>query len=135
MVLKILRKHLDEIFKHAEEKHPIEACGILVGEKRGQEKVVRKVYHTRNLLASPSAYQIDPLEQLRVFEEVELAGLDVVGFYHSHPLWDAFWSEADEEGSKHWVGYSYLIVSLKTGKFSSYIRREEGVETEEVVVI
>lgn len=134
MVLKISREHIDKIFKHAEKNHLIEVCGILVGEKSGVEKVVKKVYHTRNLLASPSAYQIDPLEQLRIFEEAELAGLDVVGFYHSHPFWDAFWSEADERGSKNWVGYSYLIVSLKTRKFNSYLRKEEGVEVEEVVV-
>ncbi|MCS7114937.1 MAG: M67 family metallopeptidase [Nitrososphaerota archaeon] len=135
MVLKISRKHLDEIFMHAKENYPIEACGILAGEKSGAEKIVRKVYHTRNLVASPSAYQIDPLEQLKVFEEAELEGLDVVGFYHSHPFWDAFWSEADEMGSKHWVGYSYLIVSLKTGGFCAYVRKEEDVEVEEVVVI
>jgi proteasome lid subunit RPN8/RPN11 len=34
---------------------------------------------------------------LKVFEEAELQGLDVIGFYHSHPFWDSFWSEADEE--------------------------------------
>lgn len=133
MVLKIKKKHLEDIFQFARENHASEACGILAGRVRGSEKTIEKVYHTRNVLASPSAYQIDPAEQLKVFEETERQGLDIIGFYHSHPFEDSFWSETDEEGSKLWTGYSFLIVSLKTGNTKSYVKQEDGV-TEETVV-
>lgn len=135
MVLKIRSEDLNEIFRLAEEDRLIETCGILAGKKDKLEKVVEKIYHAKNSLASPYAYQIDPQEQVKIFEEIEFRGMEIVGFYHSHPFWDAFWSEADERGSKNWIGYSFLIVSLKTGKFMSYIRKEERVEVEEVIVI
>ncbi len=135
MVLKIKKKHLDEIFQSARKCHSVEACGILVGRIMGKEKIVEKVYHTKNVLASSSAYQIDPIEQLKVFEEAELQGLDIIGFYHSHPFWDSFWSEADEEGSKLWIGYSYLIVSLKTGNINSYVKEKRGAKREEIIIL
>ena len=135
MVLKIKKEHLDEIFEFARKCYPIEACGILVGKVNEREKIVTKVYHTRNVLVSSSAYQIDPMEQLRVFEEAELNSLDVLGFYHSHPFWDSFWSEVDEERSELWVGYSFLIVSLATRNVNSYVRGHKGAEREEVVML
>jgi proteasome lid subunit RPN8/RPN11 len=134
MPLKIKREHLNEIFQSAKKCYPMEACGILVGKIVEGERVVFKVYHTRNVLASSSAYQIDPEEQLRVFEEAESQGLEVLGFYHSHPFLDSYWSEVDEQASKHWTGYLYLIISLKTGKISAYVRKDEGVEREDIIL-
>lgn len=135
MVIKIRKKHLEEIFEFARKCYPIEACGILVGKVEGIEKIVSRVYHTKNVLASSFAYRIDPIEMLRVFEETEISGLDVLGFYHSHPFWDSFWSEVDEEKGRLWVGYSYLIVSLTTGNVNSYVKCYKGVEKEELVIL
>lgn len=126
---------MEEIFQHAKKCYPVEACGILVGETVGKEKIVKRVYHTTNVLASPSTYQIDPIQQLKVFEEAENQGLEVLGFYHSHPFWEPFWSNIDEERSILWIGYSFLIVSLKTGKINSYIKKEKTVEKEEVTIL
>ena len=47
---------MEEIFQHAKKCHPVEACGILVGETVGNEKIVKRVYHTANVLTSPTAY-------------------------------------------------------------------------------
>jgi proteasome lid subunit RPN8/RPN11 len=135
MVLRIKRKHLDEIFQHARRCYPAEACGILVGKREGEEKIVEKVYLTRNVLASTSEYRIDPIEQLKVFEEAEHQSLNIIGFYHSHPFWEPFWSKTDEDRSELWTGYSFLIVSLKTGKARAYIRRENRAEREEMAAI
>lgn len=135
MVLKIRRKDLDKIQRHARKYYPLEACGILVGRKVEREKIVEKVYATRNILESGFEYKIDPSAQLKIFEKAEIEGLDVLGFYHSHPFSEPFWSEIDEEGSKFWIGYSYLIVSAKSGSFDSYITKEDGVEKEEVKIL
>ena len=135
MPLKIRKEHLDERFGQPKKCYPIEACGILVGKIVEGDRVVHKVYHTRNVLASSSAYQIDPQEQLRVFEEAESQGLEVLGFYHSHPFLDSYWSEIDEQASKHWTGYLYLIISLKTGKINAYVKKDDGVEREDVIII
>ncbi|MEM2995615.1 MAG: Mov34/MPN/PAD-1 family protein [Candidatus Bathyarchaeia archaeon] len=46
--MKIKKEHLDEIFEFARKCHPIEACGILVGNVKGEEKIVEKVYRTKS---------------------------------------------------------------------------------------
>ncbi|MEM2952966.1 MAG: M67 family metallopeptidase [Candidatus Bathyarchaeia archaeon] len=135
MVLKIKSQHLEKIFHHARKCYPLEACGILVGRVKGEERVVTEVYHTKNMLASSSSYQIDPIEQLRVFEKAELMNLNVLGFYHSHPFWDSYWSKADDEASKLWIGYVFLIISLKKEEVNAYIRKQEGVKNEDIVIL
>ena len=135
MVLKIKSQHLEKIYQHAKKCYPLEACGILVGRVEGEERIVTKVYHTKNMLASPSSYQIDPIEQLRVFEEAERKGFDVLGFYHSHPFEDSFWSKADEEASELWEGYVFLIISLKTRATNAYIKKQDRFEKEDVTIL
>jgi proteasome lid subunit RPN8/RPN11 len=77
MVLKIRRKDLDKILRHVRECYPLEACGILVGRKVEREKIVEKVYATRNILESGFEYKIDPSEQLKIFEKAEIKGFEV----------------------------------------------------------
>jgi proteasome lid subunit RPN8/RPN11 len=133
MTIKITLKDLDNILKHARECFPIEACGFLLGKRTGEEGVVEKVFRSRNILNSSFEYQIDPQTQLEIFDKAESMGLEVTGFYHSHPLWEPFWSNLDEERSKLWVGYSYLIISPKTSKYRSYLRRKEAAVEERVL--
>jgi proteasome lid subunit RPN8/RPN11 len=135
MTLKIKKTHLNEILEEARKNYPIEACGILIGRINENERIVEEVYHARNVLSSTSAYQIDPIDELKAFEEAEKEGLEVIGFYHSHPFWDPFWSNIDEEKGKLWVGYSQLIVSPKKGKVKAYLKKENGVEEEEINLI
>jgi proteasome lid subunit RPN8/RPN11 len=135
MTLKIKKTHLNEILEEARKNYPIEACGILIGRINENERIVEEVYHARNVLSSTSAYQIDPIDELKAFEEAEKEGLEVIGFYHSHPFWDPFWSNIDEEKGKLWVGYLQLIVSPKKGKVKAYLKKENGVEEEEINLI
>ncbi|MEM0313907.1 MAG: M67 family metallopeptidase [Candidatus Bathyarchaeia archaeon] len=131
-MLKISREDMERIFRHAAECFPAECCGILAGRKLEAEYVVERVYPARNVLESSFEYRVDPEEQVKIFEEAEAQGLDVVGFYHSHPIGEAYWSSLDEKRSKLWPGYMFLIVSPKRGSFHAYLRREN--ETVEVQV-
>jgi proteasome lid subunit RPN8/RPN11 len=60
-------------------------------------------------------FQIDEKEQMRIQREADLAGLDVVGFFHSHPDCDAYFSKTDLANA--WPWYSNVVMSIKTGKF------------------
>ena len=60
---------------------PEEACGIVAG-KAGR---VLKVYPASNALHSPVRYQLEPKEQLKIFNEIDELGWDLLGIYHSHP--------------------------------------------------
>jgi proteasome lid subunit RPN8/RPN11 len=137
-MLRIRRRELDEIICHSKREDPVEACGILAGKTTGADgtpiKDVLKVYQCRNELDSPTKYRIEPEQQLRIFDEIEEAGLDLVGFYHSHPRGNPRPSSIDRERANY-VGYSYLIVSLNPERISSWFLDEFGFKEEEIQTV
>ena len=56
-------------------------------------------------------YHIAPQELIRIQQQARRCGLDIVGFYHSHPDHPAEWSKTDLEEA-HWIGCSYVITSV-----------------------
>ena len=59
-------------------------------------------------------YLIPPEVILRTEREARADGLDVVGYYHSHPDHPSRPSDFDRDHA--WPGYSYLIVSVREGR-------------------
>jgi proteasome lid subunit RPN8/RPN11 len=78
--MRIARSMLDQIVAQARAEAPNECCGI-VGTRDGRAVTV---YPVRNVAASPLRYEIDPKDQLRVFEALDEADLDIGAIYHSH---------------------------------------------------
>lgn len=134
MVLVLGRRELDGVVSHCRELSPVEACGVLVGEVRVRARLVRRVFKTRNVLGSSSAYQIDPEELLRVFLEAEAESMEVLGFYHSHPFSSARPSEVDRS-SAYYPGYSYLICSILLNELKSYVWRGDRFVPEALRVV
>ncbi len=97
----------DEIVSHAREDLPNECCGM-VGGADGE---ARTVYRAENAEASPLRYSIDAREQFRLMREIEGAGEELVGIYHSHTKSPAFPSQTDVNLAG-WPEAVYLIVSL-----------------------
>ena len=60
-------------------------------------------------------YNIAPQELIKAQRQARGRGLDIVGFYHSHPDHPAQWSKTDFEEA-HWVGCSYIITSVEKAK-------------------
>lgn len=60
---------------------PLEACGLLAG-KNG---VVEDVLPVKNAEASPVRFRMEPKAQLRAFEQMEIAGQELLAIFHSHP--------------------------------------------------
>ncbi len=56
-------------------------------------------------------YNIAPEELVRIQRQARKLGLDIVGFYHSHPDCPAQWSPTDF-AEAHWVGCSYVITRV-----------------------
>jgi len=65
--------------------------------------------------ALPNRYNIDPKELIAAQKQARQAGLDIVGFYHSHPNHPPRWSQTDL-AEAHWIGCSYVITSVLKGK-------------------
>jgi len=59
-------------------------------------------------------FLIGPRDILNAEREARRAGLDVLGFYHSHPDSPARPSEFDREHA--WPWYTYLIISIENGE-------------------
>jgi proteasome lid subunit RPN8/RPN11 len=56
-------------------------------------------------------------ELLRVMKEARKEGLDIIGFYHSHPDHPARPSEKDKKwGGETWPGVAHLILAVAKGE-------------------
>ncbi|HKC70468.1 MAG TPA: M67 family metallopeptidase, partial [Terriglobales bacterium] len=60
-------------------------------------------------------YNIDPRELITIQRQAREQGLDIVGFYHSHPDHPARWSSTDLADA-HWLGCSYVITRVEKGQ-------------------
>ena len=105
------REQLAQINEHARQAYPGECCGLLIGvresriEVRGAHPAV-----DQNLDRARDRYQLDPREIHQVDVASEREGMEVIGFYHSHPDHPPSPSATDKEHA--WPGYVYLISSV-----------------------
>lgn len=115
MSLILERSHVDAIREQGREGYPFEICGFLLGESRGDERRVVKLLPAVNEHAdSPrNRYVIPPEAYLEAERTAEREGIEVVGFYHSHPDAPARPSEFDRTHAL--PGVSYVIVSVRDG--------------------
>ena len=100
---------------HARQGYPHEICGVLLG-RAGDPLRIQEAHPcaNRNTERAQDRYLIDPLQQMRFERDGRRRGLDVVGYFHSHPDHPAVPSVTDLELS--WENLLYLIVSLRDGK-------------------
>ena len=106
----------DRIGKHGAETYPHECCGALLGSDASDEvREVRELFPLVNRRDdSPRNRFAVTAEDVRDAEKAgRAAGLDVVGWYHSHPDHPARPSEFDREHA--WPWYSYIIVRVQNG--------------------
>lgn len=113
--------HLAEkIRAHGAETYPHECCGALLGrdsELESQE-AVREVLGLFPLVNrrddSPrNRFSVTAEDVLAADKAAQAHGLDVVGWYHSHPDHPARPSQYDRDHA--WPWYSYIIVSVQNG--------------------
>lgn len=115
-MLKINQHDYNAIRQHGEETYPHECCGVLLGHSGGDSRTVEKTVRCGNTRSdSPhNRYHIAPQELVRIQRQARDAGLEIVGFYHSHPDHPARWSQTDLVEA-HWIGCSYVIASVEKG--------------------
>ena len=112
--MRIARAAVDSIHEHGAEGYPHEICGIMLGSSPNRS--VSEVRRARNIVVERARdrYEIDPRDHIRIQREADAAGLDIVGYYHSHPDHPAQASRFDTE--RAWSGYVYVIVSVNQGQ-------------------
>lgn len=108
-MLTIQRPFLNQIIDHLQACYPLEGCGLLAGDERGW---VTAVYPIDNILQSPTAYQMNPQQQIEAMLALEARGWRLIAIYHSHPQGPEHPSASDIRQAYYPEALT-MIVSLK----------------------
>ncbi|MGK7344512.1 MAG: Mov34/MPN/PAD-1 family protein [Candidatus Nitrospinota bacterium M3_3B_026] len=134
MKTKIRKEDLAVMYGHAEAEYPDECCGVIIGdpEDPGANEVrpgkniqaqLKEKYPDVYSRGADTGYFLDPRDLKAAFEEAAKRGLQVIGFYHSHPEHEAYWSEEDNRAAM-WEGSDepfypdavHVVISIFDGK-------------------
>jgi proteasome lid subunit RPN8/RPN11 len=117
-MIQLAAQQRNEIAAHGERDYPYECCGLLLGSfSDGRGKICSEIYpisNAREEEAKRNRFLIRPEELMRGEKHAASKGLDVVGFYHSHPDDRAVPSAYDLDHA--WPVYSYIVVSVIEGR-------------------
>lgn len=116
-VLHLPKAVYDAMRAHGEETYPHECCGVLLGKAGADGWRVEAAVRAGNTRtdSAHNRYHIAPVELVKIQREASRQGLDIAGFYHSHPDHPAQWSPTDF-AEAHWIGCSYVITAIAKGK-------------------
>jgi proteasome lid subunit RPN8/RPN11 len=127
MPFELQQSHKARIELHATECYPHECIGILLGKEAHGLKTVLEVvplqnrwehseinpYESRPQDSTRNRSLIDPKDFLHADQRARSQGMDIVGFYHSHPDHPARPSEFDRINA--WPWYTYVILAVEKG--------------------
>ena len=129
----------DEIVAHARRDHPDEACGVVAGAE-GSDDPTRFI-PMLNAARSPTFYEFDSTDLLKLYREMDDRDEEPVVIYHSHTATEAYPSRTDISLALE-PGAHYVLVSTRDGahidgpvEFRSFRIVDGGVTEEEVEVI
>jgi proteasome lid subunit RPN8/RPN11 len=115
--LKISPELADKIRAHGAQTYPHECCGALLGKDMeiADRQVFREIHALHPLVNrredSPNnRFSVTSQDVLDAEKAARQQGLEVVGWYHSHPDHPARPSQYDRDHA--WPWYSYIIVSV-----------------------
>ena len=132
--MQLRRDLVEAIVAHARRDHPDEACGVIAGPA-GSDRAERFIPMV-NAARSPTFYEFDSADLLKLYRELDANDEVPVVIYHSHTATEAYPSRTDislaAEPDAH-----YVLVSTsdpEEHELRSY-RIVDGVVTEEPVEI
>ena len=111
----------ERIRNHGAESYPHECCGALLGrdpglggDRKGPREVIDCLPLVNRRDDSPNnRFSIAPLDVIEADRVAQARGIDLIGWYHSHPDHPAKPSEYDRNHA--WPWFSYIIVSVRAG--------------------
>ncbi|MGH7723262.1 MAG: M67 family metallopeptidase [Candidatus Dormibacteria bacterium] len=109
--------------------YPDEGCGVLLGRHAGGRVEIVDASSGTNLNTDRSRdrYLLDPADTVRADREARERGLDIVGYWHSHPDHPAQPSQFDTDHA--WLDYVYVIVTTTAdgaGDLNGFTLSDEG---------
>lgn len=133
-MLEIDQTLVDAVVSHARTDHPDEACGVIAGPA-GSDRPVRFIPMV-NAARSPTFYEFDSMDLLRLYREMDDRDEEPVVIYHSHTATEAAPSRTDISYASEPQAH-YLLVSTRDPDSEEVrsFRIVDGVVTEEEVRI
>jgi proteasome lid subunit RPN8/RPN11 len=133
-VLRIRRDLVDAIIAHARRDHPDEACGVIAGPE-GADRPERFI-PMLNAARSPTFYEFDSADLLKLYREMDANDEVPVVIYHSHTATEAYPSRTDVSYASEPDAH-YVLVSTRdeTDEFRSYRIVEGEISEEQVEVV
>ena len=120
--IQLASKALDQILSHAASAHPQECCGIMLGEGG---RIVQAV-SAGNVHPEPERhFEIDPAALIAAHKAERSGGMQVIGYYHSHPTGDPRPSVTDRASS---AGDGRVWAIVAKGELRLFRDGEEGFQ-------
>lgn len=117
-MIQISESQIQAITAHAERDYPHECGGLLLGHFDAESgKTVTETLPMANAAAIETQHDrilIEPREVMRAERYARERGVDVIGYYHSHPDDEAVPSQFDLDHAL--PVWSYIIVSVRDAK-------------------
>ena len=117
-MITISQQNIDAIKAHAETEYPHECGGLLLGHLAADNaKTVVETLPMENTADVERRHDrvlIEPRALMLADRKARERGLDVIGYYHSHPEDEAVPSQFDLDHAL--PVWSYIIVSVRRGK-------------------
>jgi proteasome lid subunit RPN8/RPN11 len=113
-VIAISRNLLDEIRAHGRDTYPEECCGGLLGWRGDPARVsgVERIDNVRDVERA-RRYEVSPQDYLRLERLAGEQGVELLGFYHSHPDHPAVPSAYDRDHA--FPFFHYLVCAVASG--------------------
>jgi proteasome lid subunit RPN8/RPN11 len=128
LILLLKQNHIDTLNEESHRAYPIEACGILFGEKFKERAHIRKIIITTNKLQSSTRFEISPEEVVEAFSKAKKEGFEFIGFFHSHQRSPSP-SSIDLKYMKLWGNAFWVIFSITNNCLTAFqIKKGKVVE-------
>jgi proteasome lid subunit RPN8/RPN11 len=127
--MRLTKKTIEEISRHASGTYPEECCGIVTGNRHNQIvhfcQNIQGRLHAEDPEKYPrdarTAYIIDRNEAEEIFSLAKEQRKEVIAFYHSHVDHEAYFSKMDREvqtvfGEPEFPEALQLVVSVRERK-------------------
>jgi len=123
-----------QIGRHGADAYPRECCGALLGTNGGPKTVLRllRIDNARAPEDAHHRFLVGDNDYRRAERTADDAGLELLGFYHSHPDHPARPSRYDLEQAL--PRFSYVIVTVAAGEagpMTSWVLAEDRSRFEE----
>ncbi len=137
-MLRIRAELVEAMVAHARADHPDEACGVIAGPE-GSDRPERFIPMV-NAARSPTFYEFDSADLLRLYREMDDRGEVPVVIYHSHTATEAYPSRTDISYASEPDAHYVLVSTRESGPEEGPVevrsfRIVDGVVSEEPLEI